>query len=288
MSRDLQFREDAARLQAIEDEWLAEIPLRDMARFGWIPGVRSRTQRLAASLQFFGVPSLNAWRHAYAEIQQAVAFRTSASLESRPAAIAAWLRRGEIEAESVECGLWNPELLRASLPQLRALTREKDPEHFLPELQRICAAAGVVIAVVRAPAGCRASGATRFLRPTKALVLLSFRYLRDDQFWFSFFHELGHLLLHEKHEIFLEGLGDVSNMQEQTANDFAAEVLVPAEYRDEMLRVPVNGRAVIRFARRIGVSRGVIVGQLQHSKRLRPNQLNNLKARYRWQEASEE
>ncbi|MBL8419274.1 MAG: hypothetical protein JNK92_01440, partial [Dechloromonas sp.] len=49
------------------------------------------------------------------------------------------------------------------------------------------------------------SGATRWLSPDKALIQLSLRYKSDDQLWFSFFHEVGHLLLHGKKEVFIEG-----------------------------------------------------------------------------------
>ncbi|MFX9089566.1 ImmA/IrrE family metallo-endopeptidase, partial [Acinetobacter baumannii] len=34
------------------------------------------------------------------------------------------------------------------------------------------------------------------LTPEKAMVLLSFRHLSDDHFWFTLFHEFAHLLLH--------------------------------------------------------------------------------------------
>jgi hypothetical protein len=34
------------------------------------------------------------------------------------------------------------------------------------------------------------------ISPNKAMVILSFRYLSDDHFWFTFFHEIAHLLLH--------------------------------------------------------------------------------------------
>src|SRR5437870_1390262 len=101
--------------------------------------------------------------------------------------------------------------------------------------------------------GCRASGATRFLSPNKALLLLSFRYLSDDQFWFSFFHEAGHLLLHGDRGFFLEGDDSPSTKEEQDANDFTARILVPPEFQQAMRSLPLDGRQVIRFARRVCV-----------------------------------
>jgi Zn-dependent peptidase ImmA (M78 family) len=114
--------------------------------------------------------------------------------------------------------------------------------------------------------------------------LLSFRFLSDDQFWFSFFHEAGHLLLHGDGGFFLEGDDTPSTTQEQEANDFAEGALVPPEFQEALLRLPLNGREVIRFAHRLGVSPGIVVGQLQHHGKFTYRQLNNLKRRFKWVE----
>jgi len=206
MSRDFQYREDTARLHSADGDWLSELPLSDMIRFGWLIPVPRPSEEMQACLRFFGVPNVSTWRQVYAELQETVAFRKSPSLDSRPGSVAAWLREGEIESESVKCSPWHPRHFEDALSRIRSLTRQKDPKLFIPEMREICAHCGVVVAVIRAPAGCRASGATRFVSESKALLMFSFRYLSDDQFWFTFFHEAGHLLLHGKTRFFLEGL----------------------------------------------------------------------------------
>jgi Zn-dependent peptidase ImmA (M78 family) len=140
------------------------------------------------------------------------------------------------------------------------------------------------VVVVRAPGGCRASGATRFLTKDKALLLLSFRYLTDDHFWFTFFHEAGHLLLHGERGFFLEGVDMPSTIEEDEANEFAANTLVPSEFQPTLLSLRADAHKVIRFAMKIGVSPGIIVGQLQHLGKIRQNQLNSLKRRFEWSE----
>jgi len=284
MSRDFQYREDVARLEALratDREWLRELPLSDMVRFGWLKPAPRPNDEVAACLRFFDVPTVGAWRDAYRNLQQMAVFRTSPSFDSRPAAVAAWLRQGEIQADAIKCGVWNPGRFKGSLASIRNLTRQKDPVRFIPLLRDICAESGVAVAVVRAPSGCRASGATRFLSRTKTLLLLSFRYLSDDQFWFSFFHESGHLLLHEE-QLFLEGMGDAPAKEEAEANEFAARILVPPEALPSMLNLGARARDVIRFAMRLGVSPGVIVGQLQHYGRINRDELNGLKRRFSW------
>jgi HTH-type transcriptional regulator/antitoxin HigA len=282
MSRDFRFRSTVARLNDAESrDWLTELPVGDMVRFKWMPPV-SPSQELAACLRFFDVPDVAAWTQKYAYLQRSVAFRTSASFESRAGAVAAWLRQGEIESQPIRCRAWNPDLFSAGLVDIRNLTRRKDPTHFLPDLRSVCASAGVAVVIVRAPNGCRASGATYFLSEEKAVLQLSFRHLADDQFWFSFFHEAGHLLLHGRDGFFLEGIGATTKPEEQEANDFAEGTLVPLELRPKMLALRADSREVISFARRLGVSPGIVVGQLQHHGRIKPSYLNGLKRRYMW------
>jgi HTH-type transcriptional regulator/antitoxin HigA len=208
MSRDFQYREDLAKLQSVDEgEWLSELPLSDMIRFGWLDSVPHPSDETAACLRFFGVPDVHTWRALYANVSEMAVFRSSSSFDSRPGAVAAWLRRGEIEGTEIACAVWDAKTFKQLLPRLRSLTRRKDPRDFVPQLQKVCAAVGIAVVVVRAPAGCRASGATRFLSPSKALLQLSFRHLSDDQFWFTFFHEAGHLLLHGMDGFFVEGIG---------------------------------------------------------------------------------
>jgi len=295
MSRDFQYRQDISRRSVSDEEWLRELPVGDMIKFGWLTPVPHPSDEVQACLRFFDMPSVPAWREAYAGLQEMVAFRTSPSFDSRPAAVAAWLRQGEIEAEGIECGPWDAERFQESLSNIRSLTRQKDPSRFIPELQQRCAESGVAVAVVRAPSGCRASGAIRFVSLNKALLHLSSRYLTDDHFWFTFFHEAGHLLLHGERNLFsaalrregswiLEGPDTPSTAEEQEADEFAGRTLVPLEFQPALLTLPTDFREVIRFATRLGVSPGIVVGQLQHLGKISYDQLNSLKRRFSWED----
>ena len=193
----------------------------------------------------------------------------------------AWLRQGELQSLPIKCAPWDATHFREVLPELRSLSRRKDPSLFIPELRRRCAECGVAVVVVRAPTGCRASGATRFLSSDRALLLLSFRYLSDDHFWFTFFHEAGHLLLHGNRGLILEGIGAPTS-EEEEANDFAASALIPSPFQPELSTLRLELRAIASFARRVGVSPGIVIGQLQHQQRVARNHWNDLKVRFDW------
>lgn len=123
------------------------------------------------------------------------------------------------------------------------------------------------------------SGVARTYRG-RPLIQLSARHLSDDHFWFSFFHEAGHIVLHPREEMYVDSFEDeVNDNVDAEANAFAESHLFPAG-------VTVQGRptlrSIVRAAQANGVSTGVVVGQLQHRGVIRHGQFNTLKRRYAW------
>lgn len=283
MARDEQYQSELKRVVALGDEWLRDFPLADMVRFGWISRAPDTRSQVAETLRFFGCHAISQWHQVYSGVEAAIAKRESPTYESNSASVIAWLRKAELEASEGDFGIWDADAFRGSLDSIRALTRKKDPALFIPLLKSICRRNGVAVVVLRAPSGCAISGATKFLSPQRALLLLSARHLSDDHFWFTFFHEVAHLLLHGD-RLFLEGLDADSQREglELEANEFAERVLIPMDFRDELFRLPPRYRDVVRFAVRIGVSPGIVVGQLQHLGKLQRFQLNKAKRRYSW------
>ena len=282
IERDSQYQQKLESLREANDKFLSKLPVEDMIRFGWLELARSPAEQLTKCLDFFGISNATEWFRIYEQNEYELAFRTSHSFRLRPGAVSAWLRQGEVVANQISCAPWSPRVLKEQIPAIRSLTRVKDPGNFLPKLKCYCAEAGVAMAVVRAPRGCSASGVVRFLNTKKALVQLSFRYLSDDHFWFTLFHEIGHLLLHKPTRILLEEESQEITDEEHEASEFSANVLIPKKYRSEMANLKLNSKEIIRFAIHIGISPGIVVGQLQHIGKLKFNQLNGLKRRFDW------
>jgi len=286
LRREEMYRTDLRRLcestAVAPGKWLADVPLKDLVRFGWIEQGTSAGETALNACAFFGVTTSSSFEQKYKRLFESSVYRASGAFVTRPTAVAAWLRQGEIEASAVDCESWDSEKLSASLDSIRALTLEADPSNFLPKLESIFASCGVAMVVTRTPTGCRASGATRFLHSDLALMQLSCRYLSDDEFWFTVFHEIGHLLLHSHEELFLEGLEDRNSDAERQADDFAIEGLFAKVGVDALDKVEPSLLGIKRLARRAGVSDGIVVGQLQRRERLPYKHFNKLKARYEW------
>lgn len=279
-------RKFKANLKALEkrfpelEQWFRSFPVTRMREMGWIPRVGSETNAPFELLDFFGVSSVEEWRSQYVRSLQKTSFRTSPTFENNIHATTAWLRRGELIADEVVCRTWNKDNFSRCLLELKHLSREANPRAFLPELQSECARHGVAVVVERCPSGCAASGATKMLESRKALLLLSARFLSDDHFWFSFFHEAGHLVLHGG-ELTVESEDSCSSKKETQANEFAQEIILHPEGEDALRSLPINKFAIARFAKHCDVSPGIIVGQLQNRNRLSHGRFNKFKTYYK-------
>jgi hypothetical protein len=151
------------------------------------------------------------------------------------------------------------------------------------ELPRLCARVGVAVTIVADLPRTRVCGATRWLGSGKALIQLSLRYKTDDQFWFTFFHEAGHILLHGKRAVFLDEESYIDDPREDEASRFAANLLIPPANLRHLLEQREHGsfsaEMIVKFADEIGIAPGIVVGRLQHDALLPKAHMNKLKQR---------
>ena len=280
------YREQLARLadrQRLkgDPDWLNKVPTKELIRRGVIEAQADKVSLLHAVLRFFGVGNSEQWQQVW--MQPAGAFRKSAKFEAQPEAVATWLRLGELEAQKVATQSYDRAKFRTALDEIRKLTVEC-PEAFETRMVALAAAAGVAVVFVPEIRKCPVSGVARWLTPEKALIQLSLRYKTDDQFWFSFFHEAGHILNDGQKEVFIDE-GTRGDEREEQANRFAANLLIPAEQSSPLPTLTTRA-AIVAFAKRIGVAPGIVLGRLQ-KEGVVPwrSYLNDLKHRFVWNNA---
>ncbi len=257
--------------------WAEQFPLRDLRRAGVIAEKDSSVRCVRDLLRFFNVSSPDAWEKLYGE--RAPVFRKSPTLESSWHAVATWLRMAELQAHERTTEPFDPRRLRQAVRQIRDLTT-RGPEVFEPAIVESCAQAGVAVVFIPELSGCRLSGATEWLAPDKAMIALSLRHKSDDHFWFTLFHELGHVILHGKKPIFIDGSPTEQAESEREANEFARNQLVPKhEYRKFVARGKFYQSDIVAFAEEQGLAPGIIVGMLQHDGHIEYSWHNKLKRR---------
>jgi HTH-type transcriptional regulator/antitoxin HigA len=243
-----------------EIDKLKDIPYADFVELGWVENTRDKRERVINIWRLFGVNSIE-----QISLTQKVAFRQSSVRHLNPYALAAWLRKGEILAEGANIPEYNAQTLKDSIPLIRELTYEA-PKNFYEILKGILWKAGVVLVAVKNPKNTSVHGATRWFG-RNPLIQLSIHGRNTDIMWFSLFHEIGHIILHGKREIFISFLKVQTTRQEQEANEFATEALLPRKSFDEFeKRGNFTLKAVRSFAESAKISPDIIMGRLEHEK----------------------
>jgi addiction module HigA family antidote len=275
-SLESNYREHLARTaerRRLEEhvDWMRTLPVAAMIRQGWIARCPDKIDQLRAVLTFFGVASPERW----SELVQSTELHLSTVSPVDMGALAAWLRRGEIEGRAMRCEPYDRSGFRRALQDARSLTRLPLAD-ALGRLQERCALAGVAIVFVPELAKTRVAGATRWLSTEKALIQLSLRYEREDVLWLSFFHEAAHVLLHGKRSVFIDR-GEGTGEQERQADELASNELIPRRaYRELVTRRAFSRDQLIERAAELGIHPGIIVGRLQHDGHLGLDQRTEL------------
>lgn len=287
LTREAQYRERMAMLEADARNttmipWLERFPLRELMGLDVLPkrrlDAKAKPALVGDLLSFFGVASPQQWESQYGKME--LCFRRSREEQADVAAISAWLRLGERIAESLDGPRYSETKFRIALDQAVALTA-MSPVQFEPRLRSLMHDAGVAFVLVPALPRTHVSGVARWLNSHRPLIQLSLYGKSNDKFWFSFFHEAAHILLHGKHKatVFLDDPSKeaASSPEELEANAWARDRLIPPSEAAKLVHLPRTRAAVTSFAATLGIHPGIVVGRMQHDRLLAVDWLNDMK-----------
>lgn len=266
--------------QVLSDQvrWLGEFPVLEMAKRGWIRRESDERAQMRALLEFLGVASVSAWR------ESLVGLRITGNGKFSTGALAVWLRKGELDSRQINTRPYDEQRFRQVLFNLRTLTNEP-AEVLVPKISGLCADSGVAFVPTRELRKSGANGSARWLARDKALIQMSLKWHWHDVFWFSFFHEACHVLRHRPHEVIIDGVNADPSLEDE-ADKFARDLLVPPlQWNQFLQRRPPSRASVVEFAKEIGIAPGIVVGRLQHEKRIPYNQWTDLKRRFAWKKS---
>jgi HTH-type transcriptional regulator/antitoxin HigA len=252
-----------------------------MARLGWVEPTRKATAKVRELRHFFGVASLANLANVKS---YAPAFRKRDRDQLSQEALAAWLRAGALKAEQIDTEPYDKKTLKALLPEIRKLTLQ-GPDQFERELHQHLAATGVALVLLPHLSKTYTHGATFWVSAHKAVLMMSIRGRWADVFWFSLFHELAHILLHDKRQIFLEDGVHETDAKEREADEFACNTLIPkTQYRKFVSSGNFGADAIHAFAQQIEIAPGIVTGRLQHDGYLGYT-VHEFRERYQWAES---
>ncbi len=238
------------------------MPVRELRKYIDLP--RRTDDLIAAVKSFWDIDELN---FAFLETQAQVCFRKSEAYRNfNPYYALTWLQlaRNSLTGHRPKA-TYAPDRLMALAEKICDYTIQSNGIHaFIKQLNRC----GVVFLHLDHFQQTYVDGAS-FFDNGKPVIIYTARYNRNDNFWFTMAHELGHVLLHadDQESFFIDSLDhlDLSNKREKEADAFAEKRLRSSEILESFHGV--KRPTVVRIksvAQKLGLHPAVIAGSLQH------------------------
>lgn len=248
-------------------------PVKEIVRRRWIEQSNNVDVVEQRVMKFYGLTSLDQEPQFWP-----FAARASSHTPEPSPAHWAWLFRAKYLARAVQANKFSDARFEEAIGRLKALLPNPEEIRCVPS---ILSESGIRFLVLESLSHTRIDGACFWLDRVSPVVVVSLRYDRIDGFWFTLFHELGHVMHrhgltgHESVDTNLVGNGAQASEEkapaEQLVDKYAAEQLVPRKVLDYFIaRVkPLYYKGKISdFARHNGVHPGIVVGQLQFRKEI--------------------
>lgn len=254
-----------------DKEFARKLPYNAMSKNGWVPETKDSFEKVINLRKFFEVTSL---QFITDRKLTNIACRKLSETEKSNLALLAWAQRAKIEARSISTSLIDLKTLKNLLPEILKMVTI-DPSDFCPLLINRLANCGVALVFLPHIGGSFLHGAT-FYDGKKIVVGLTVRGKDADKFWFSLFHELGHILLGHINKI-----DGTSKEDENDADKFAEDVLIPKEeFSEFILKKNFSKESICLFAQKKSLLPGIVVGRLQKEGYIKYNRYNELKSKY--------
>lgn len=160
-----------------------------------------------------------------------------------------------------------------------ALTLTQNHDEFYPLIRKAFMDAGVVLVILPNLPGSKINGATKKLG-NNIMLMVNDRRLNADSFWFTLYHEIGHIMNGDYGISFEKEEGEL----EDNADKFAEDMLIPpALYKDFIKQKKFDVQSICGFAKQIDRAPGIVLGRLQNDKLVRfdDRTLQPLRVKYR-------
>lgn len=264
--------------------WLKLFPLNELKKVGRIPDVKDPGILINGLLDLLGIGSPEALDARVATL--AVHHRRAARGETSTFHEICWLMLGEEQARALNLPPYDGDRFNECCREIRKLTIEP-PEAFEPRMTRLCADAGLAFLLQKPITKTCLFGSARWVDGERPLIQMSLRMKFNDHFWWTFFHEAAHIVLH-KGKNFADDQSAVGDSVEEEADKWAEEMLVGSERIAAFAASKPRSKAdVCRFAESLHLHPGIVVGILQHRGVVPFNFMNELKDKFCWADEAE-
>lgn len=260
---------------------------RDLSKF--IEPVKDASEKVIQLREVLNISNLED----IPKISYNAAYRAQVKKNSKvdPYVLFAWQRVCELQAEKAREKLdideFDRDKLLENIPTIKNLiaTESNGINYVLKELALLFAKCGIIFCVVHHFKGAPVQGFIKQTDDNKVLLCLTIRGSAADRFWFTLFHEIGHIVNGDLNVRFVD-FDSVSNEMEEKADKFAVDTLIPAELFDNFVKSRLYDRweYIEKCAKEANVPPIIVLGRLRKEEYLLWSDFSEHNVMYKWAE----
>lgn len=194
---------------------------------------------------------------------QQVAFRGSKKIKVNINVLYAWKRICEHLTDKVNITeKFSIDILNEKYEDIKK-TMFLEPNKMIIKLKKIFKECGIAFEVVHNFAGAPVQGYIQ-RRNDKILLCMTIRQSFSDIFWFTLFHEIGHLINEDFNDQYID-YSFIESETEKKADLFARNILIDdTDYNIFMKNGKFNINTINKFAKSQNVKPGIVIGRIQN------------------------
>ncbi len=213
-------------------------------------------------------------------VSQAGAYRLATATSVDPYVLFTWLRMCDLlmENQQIEQKL-DIDKLKRKIPQVKELMFQEFSE-IRSGLKSYLAECGIKFSIVKHFKGAPVHGVIKKNDDGTLSLIMTTRHKFADIFWFTLFHEIGHIVNGDIEDKLID-YDFVKSDTEDKANEYAANTLIEAEKYDDFVKKGDYSLERIKcFCIEQKIPPYILIGRLQKEKYLKYHQHSAVKVKY--------
>ncbi len=189
-----------------------------------------------------------------------------------------WIQIGLKKSRDLNVQKYDKDKIISKIPEIKELTRLENQEIARKKLTDICNSCGLIVNFEKSMPHTAIYGIAKWLTPNKPFIQISDRGKELSTFWFTFFHELGHIIDGKKKSVFLDNEKEmpiidnnnkedtrlIDEVEEIKADNFAINNLLDKKIYKELKNKRLSNEDIIEYANKMNISSCILAGILRH------------------------
>lgn len=272
--------------ELLKEEYMAiKDVYKEMVKRNIVKQTKNKNEVVENFKKFMEVTSLEGIEKEYYK----VACRQSNKKDFNTINLMVWIQIGLKKAREVNIQEYKKEKVIKNIENIRKLTLMENQEQARLELVKICNECGIILNFERSMPNTAIYGIAKWLNSTTPFIQISDRGKNVATFWFSFMHELGHIVNGRKKLCFLdmddniicddEDMQILKECEEFKADKFARNSLIPEKEYKEFYKGLENKKIIandiIKFSKSVNIAPCIVAGRVKFDSNKYNNKILN-------------